>query len=201
MWSVPPAEPPPHETEPGSALSLATRSPSVWIGEFAGTTITSYSPVSRAIGVTLSRVTGDLLVRMAPTMIRPLDHQGVALALLAGDELGEADRAAGARDVDDLDAAGEARLLQGSLHGAARSGPSRRRAPPGAMISRRDLDLRRGGQHGAEPSPRQAAPITARRSQQAHLKFPSSNAGAPVLRCRHRDGSSDRSWLAQLVTA
>src|SRR3546814_13672922 len=36
------------------------------------TTITSYSPVSRAIGVTWSRVTGDWLVRMAPTMTSPL---------------------------------------------------------------------------------------------------------------------------------
>ena len=43
----------------------------VLIGESAGTTISSYSPVSRASGVTLARVTGDLLVRMAPTMTSP----------------------------------------------------------------------------------------------------------------------------------
>ena len=39
----------------------------VWIGDRAGTTITSYSPVSRAIGVTI-QVTGEALVRIAPTM-------------------------------------------------------------------------------------------------------------------------------------
>ena len=41
-------------------------------GEFAGTTMTRYSLVSRAIGVTWSRVTGALLVRIAPTMTKPL---------------------------------------------------------------------------------------------------------------------------------
>ena len=68
MWSVPPVEPPAHETEPGSASSLAVRSASVWSSEDAGTTMTSYSPVRRAMGVTASRPTGALLVRMAPTM-------------------------------------------------------------------------------------------------------------------------------------
>ncbi len=72
MWSVPPAEPPPQATEPVSALSLAIRSARVFISEAAGTTTTSYSPVRRAIGVTWSRVAGDLLVRMAPIMTRPL---------------------------------------------------------------------------------------------------------------------------------
>ena len=41
-------------------------------GESAGTTTSSYSPVRRASGVTLARVTGDLLVRIAPSMTRPL---------------------------------------------------------------------------------------------------------------------------------
>ena len=40
-------------------------------GESVGTTISSYSPVRRASGVTLARVTGDLLVRMAPTITSP----------------------------------------------------------------------------------------------------------------------------------
>ncbi len=38
----------------------------------AGTTMTSYSPVRRAIGVVFSSVTADWLVRMAPTITRPL---------------------------------------------------------------------------------------------------------------------------------
>ncbi len=59
MWSVPPAEPPPHDTDWGSSLNWAIRSSRVWMSELAGTTITSYSPVSRAIGVTCSSVTGD----------------------------------------------------------------------------------------------------------------------------------------------
>ncbi len=36
-----------------------------------GTTITSYSPVSRAIGVTSRRVTGEPFVTIALTMISP----------------------------------------------------------------------------------------------------------------------------------
>ena len=68
MWSVPPAEPPPQETEPGSALSFATRSAIVLMSLPAGTTIASCSPVRRAIGVTMVRSTGESLVRIAPTM-------------------------------------------------------------------------------------------------------------------------------------
>ncbi len=71
MWSVPPAEPPPHETEPGSALSLAMRSSSVLMSESTGTAMASHSEVSRAIGVTSAKVTGDLFDRMAPTITRP----------------------------------------------------------------------------------------------------------------------------------
>ena len=52
MWSVLPTEPPPQDTAPGSALSLATRSAVVWIGESTGTTTISNSPTIRASGVT-----------------------------------------------------------------------------------------------------------------------------------------------------
>ena len=40
----------------------------VWMSLAAGTTIASCSPVSRAIGVTMVRSTGEALVRIAPTM-------------------------------------------------------------------------------------------------------------------------------------
>ena len=65
---MPPAEPPPHETAPGSAFSAATRSSIVLSGLAAGTTMASCSPVSRAIGVTMLRSTGEALVRIAPTI-------------------------------------------------------------------------------------------------------------------------------------
>ena len=53
------------------------------IGDFAGTTMASGSAVSRAIGVVWSRLTGDLLVRMAPTMTKPFTRSwlGSPLAL------------------------------------------------------------------------------------------------------------------------
>jgi len=41
-------------------------------GEFVGTAITSYSLVSRAIGVVCSSETGDLLSAMPPTMMAPM---------------------------------------------------------------------------------------------------------------------------------
>src|SRR3546814_13761869 len=72
IWWGPRAEPPAQETDRGSSLNFATRSSSVLISEAAGTTMTSYSPVSRAIGVVCSSDTGDLLVRTAPTTTRPL---------------------------------------------------------------------------------------------------------------------------------
>src|SRR5688572_22614965 len=72
MWSAPPAEPPAQTTFDVSALSAAARSLTDLCGEFAGTTITSGSPVIRAIGVTASRPTGDLLVRIAPTIVMPI---------------------------------------------------------------------------------------------------------------------------------
>jgi hypothetical protein len=68
IWSTPPAEPPAQVTLAGSALMAAARSLAVLIGESVGTTIASYSAVSRAIGVVWSRPTGDLLVRIAPTI-------------------------------------------------------------------------------------------------------------------------------------
>src|SRR5687767_15915783 len=71
MWSVPPAEPPPQDTLPGSALNALTRSAIVLCGELAGTTITSHSLVRRAIGVTWLRLTGDLLRMMPPTITMP----------------------------------------------------------------------------------------------------------------------------------
>src|SRR5688572_9633836 len=71
MWSVPPAEPPPQDTLPGSALNALTRSAMVLCGELAGTTITSHSLVSRAIGVTCDRLTADLLRMMPPTITIP----------------------------------------------------------------------------------------------------------------------------------
>src|SRR5690554_6025191 len=72
MWSTPPAEPPAQEIAPGLARKAASRSSSVWKGELAGTAITSYSAVSLAMGVVSARVTADWLVRMAPTMTRPV---------------------------------------------------------------------------------------------------------------------------------
>ena len=71
MWSDPPAEPPPQATLPGLALNWATRSFSDWSLDVPGTTTTWYSPVRRAIGVTCDRLTGDLLVMMAPTITMP----------------------------------------------------------------------------------------------------------------------------------
>src|SRR5262245_51312620 len=72
MWSMPPAEPPAQVTLDTSFFTASARSLAVLIGELAGTTMTWVSSVSRAIGVTWSRLTGDLLVRMAPTMTKPL---------------------------------------------------------------------------------------------------------------------------------
>src|SRR3954470_16327699 len=72
IWSVPPTEPPAQDTERGSAFNFSISSASVLIGESAVTASISYSPTRRAIGVTDSSVTGDLLVRMAPCMIMPV---------------------------------------------------------------------------------------------------------------------------------
>ena len=73
MWSGPPAEPPAQVTLAGSALIRASAEFRHRLdGESAGTAIACHSPVSRAIGVTWSSVTGDLLVMIAPTMTYPL---------------------------------------------------------------------------------------------------------------------------------
>ena len=72
MWSVPPAEPPAIAFPPGSSAHAVVKSSSVSYGESAGTTITSDSPVRRAIGVTSSSVTAWLLVSIAPSMTRPI---------------------------------------------------------------------------------------------------------------------------------
>ena len=162
MWSVLPTEPPPQETAPGSAFSLATRSSIVWIGESTGTTTISYSPTIRASGVTWSRVTGALLVMIAPCRVWPATRIVSPLPLLGGHELREADRAAGAGDVLDLDAGGEPVLLQHGLHGAgglvpaaarvgrcdqlsrsisAEAGPASARAPSAAAARRRRMDV------------------------------------------------------------
>ena len=68
---MPPADPPPHEIDSGAARNAATRSASVPSGDPAGTAITSYSPLNRAIGVTWRNVTGDWCVTTAPSMISP----------------------------------------------------------------------------------------------------------------------------------
>ena len=71
MWSGLPTANPPHETEPGSALNLSIRSCSDLIGESAATTRGWYSPVSKASGITWSRVTGALLIWIAPIIPKP----------------------------------------------------------------------------------------------------------------------------------
>ena len=68
---MPPADPPAQETLPGSALKLAIRSAIVLCGEPAGTTITSYSSVSRASGVASDIFTGELAAISAPTITMP----------------------------------------------------------------------------------------------------------------------------------
>lgn len=43
----------------------------VWMSDAAGTTMVRYSPVSRAMGVTIVRSTGALLVMIAPIITMP----------------------------------------------------------------------------------------------------------------------------------
>src|SRR3712207_3596808 len=95
MWSVLPTEPPPQETDRGSALSLATRSSSDWIGEFAGTTTISYSHGRAGKRRDLVQRDGRLVGDDGALERLTGDQDGVALALLGGHELGEADGAAG----------------------------------------------------------------------------------------------------------
>ncbi len=82
MWSTPPADPPPTATFAGSAFSASVRSFTVLKGEFGATAIALYSIVSRASGVTCSRVTGDLFVRMPPTMIAPITIMALSLPFM-----------------------------------------------------------------------------------------------------------------------
>ncbi len=70
--SVPPAEPPPHDTARGDARKAASRSCSVRCGESAGTTMTSCSPVSRAIGVTSASDTIDEVATIPLTITSPV---------------------------------------------------------------------------------------------------------------------------------
>ena len=68
---MPPADPPPHEIDSGRSLNARIRSASERNGDAAGTTSTSYSPSSRAIGVTSRSVSAERCVTIAPSMISP----------------------------------------------------------------------------------------------------------------------------------
>jgi hypothetical protein len=72
MWSVPPAEPPVIDTPLPFSWIAASRSSTDLYGESAGTTSTSSSAVSRAIGVVSSSRAVDAFVSTAPTMTRPV---------------------------------------------------------------------------------------------------------------------------------
>ena len=63
MWSAPPAEPPVTETAAPSSTIASTRSSVVSYGESAGTTTTSASSVSFAMGVVSSMRLADAFVR------------------------------------------------------------------------------------------------------------------------------------------
>ena len=82
MWSVPPAEPPAHDTLPGSALNAATRSCHRLVAATcAGTTTTWNSPVRRAIGVRSVSLHRRLVGDDRADHHHAADHQRVALAL------------------------------------------------------------------------------------------------------------------------
>ena len=72
MCSVPPREPPPHLTLPGSLFICSITSFMVLKGELAGSTKTLYSLVRRAIGVACDSDTGGLPVMMPPSMTAPI---------------------------------------------------------------------------------------------------------------------------------
>ena len=82
MWSTPPADPPPTATLPGSAFNASVKSFMVLNGELGATAIALYSMVSRASGTTWSSVTGDLLVRMPPTMIASMTITALSLPFI-----------------------------------------------------------------------------------------------------------------------
>src|SRR5918997_1826281 len=72
MWSVPPAEPPPHLIALGSLLKSSKSCWAVWYFESLPTAIASYSVVRRASGTVVSSLTGDLFVSIAPVITRPI---------------------------------------------------------------------------------------------------------------------------------
>src|SRR4051794_30865530 len=71
-WSVPPLEPPPIAVPAGSAFHASSRLRRFWCGDAAGTTMTSKSSASRAIGVTSARVVALSLAMMPPTITVPV---------------------------------------------------------------------------------------------------------------------------------
>ena len=147
---MPPAEPPPQATPPGLALSWATRSFIVWSVDAAGTTTTWYSPVRRAIGVTCDRLTGDLLVMIAPTITMPPIIIALPVALARVDELREADGAAGAALVVD----GDCGTMLSSCSAACSARPVWSQPPPGAAGHQ---DLQAVQRHGAGGGEQQGA--------------------------------------------
>ena len=141
-----------------SALTAAARSCAVLIGEFAGTTMTWISSVRRAIGVTWSSVDRRLVHQERADHDEAVDHQLVAVALGAVDELRDADAAAGAGDVGDLRRScasfgGDQRLLH----------RARGLVPAAAGRGRRhDLEFHLGERGGARTTSR---PRSARRGK------------------------------------
>ena len=93
-------------------------SASVRNGELAGTTITSYSPVRRAIGVTSCNVTGDRCVTMPPSMISPDTSIASPRPLFRADESRQTDRAGRAGNVLDRRSSNDAGSLEHLLHHA-----------------------------------------------------------------------------------
>ena len=125
---MPPAEPPAHDTSPGSALSRATSS-AIDLQrrrgrndddfEFAGQT------GDRRLWVSL---TGALLAMMRTDHHHAGDHQGVALPLHVAEETRQADRAAGAGDILELNGLDDA----GGLQHLSMVRPVWSQPPPGA---------------------------------------------------------------------
>ncbi len=93
MWSVPPAEPPPQDTAAGFSRSARTRLCMSRCGEVAGTATISYSPVSRAIGVTCAERHRRLIPEDRAEHHEAVDEQRLAIAAPAVDELRETDGA------------------------------------------------------------------------------------------------------------
>ncbi len=118
MWSVPPAEPPAHDTEPGSAFSLAVRSASVWSVGGRGNDdhfVLAGEAGDRRDGVERDR---RLVGEDGADHDVAADHEAGRVAVGFLRELGEADGAAGAGYVDDLHVARHALGGHGFLQGA-----------------------------------------------------------------------------------